>query len=56
MHRKAAGAIANSVDYDQTAPVKEQSGLGLHCNPDLFVQHFGSLRYMYKAKTNWIRH
>ena len=31
MHTKDADEIANSVNLDQTAPLKEQSGLGLHC-------------------------
>ena len=33
MHPKDAEGIANSVDPDQTAPVEEQSDLGLHCLP-----------------------
>ena len=31
MHKKAADEMANSVDPDQTAPLNEQSDLGLHC-------------------------
>ena len=34
MHPKDADSIANSEDPDQTAPLEEQSDLGLHYLPD----------------------
>ena len=33
---KGADGMANSVDPDQTAPLEEQSDLGLHCLPTTY--------------------
>ena len=42
--QKDANGVANSEDPDQTAPLEEQSDLGLHCLPTYLSEYVGSLR------------